>query len=171
MTKQELGRLYHLNREIAQEKHRLAELEAAATDTSAKVTGLPHLNCVADKTAIAAELADCRATMEAMVRLSITEYDRLNRLIAGVDDCLMRQILTYRYVNGFSWNAVAMHVGGGNTADGVRKAHDRWLAKASVLSDMASPPSKWFVPSMPLPFSPIPDFGQKFLRCGAAADS
>lgn len=134
MTKQELGRLYHLNREIAQEKHRLAELESAATDTSAKVTGLPHLNCVADKTAIAAELADCRATMEAMVRLSITEYDRLNRLIAGVDDCLMRQILTYRYVNGFSWNAVAMHVGGGNTADGVRKAHDRWLAKASVLS-------------------------------------
>ena len=114
MTKRELSQLYYLNREIEQEKRRLGELEAAAQNIS-------------DKTAIAAEIADCKAIIEGKIKASIAEYNRLNRYIAGVNDCLMRQILSLRYINGFSWAAVALHIGGGNTADGVRVAHDRFL--------------------------------------------
>lgn len=129
MTKKELSQLYYLNREIEQEKQRLRELEAAATSITPRITGLPHLSGKSDKTAIAAEIADCKAVIEAKINLSIVEYNRLNRYIAGINDSLIRQILSYRYVNGLTWAAVAHCIGGNNTADSVRKLLDRFLEK------------------------------------------
>ena len=127
MTAKELSQLFYLNREIEQDKMRLAELEAAATSTTAKITGLPFVSAIADKTAIAAEIADIQAEIEAKNRLCIIEYNRLMRYIASVDDSLIRQILSLRFVNGFSWRQVAMSIGGGNTEDGVRMACNRFL--------------------------------------------
>ena len=129
MTKKELSQLYYLNREIRQEKERLAELRAAATDTSAKISGLPHVGRLSDKTAIAAQIADCEAIIEAKIQLSVVEYNRLNRYIASIEDSFMRQILSLRYINGFSWGAVAAHIGGDNTADSVRMVHNRFLSE------------------------------------------
>ena len=125
VTKKELSQLYYLNHEIEQERRRLRELEAAATSVSPKITGLPHINKISDKTAIAAQIADCRAVIEAKLKLSVIEYNRLNRFIASVDDSLMRQILSLRY--GFSWQRIAFIIGGGNSADSVRMLINRFL--------------------------------------------
>lgn len=54
-------------------------------------------------------------------RLEIDEF------IGEIDDSLTRQIITLRYVNGLTWGQVAAHIGGGNTADGVRKQCHRYL--------------------------------------------
>ncbi|MCI8387041.1 MAG: hypothetical protein HFE63_01065 [Clostridiales bacterium] len=51
------------------------------------------------------------------------------RTINSVDDSFMRQVLTYRFVDGLTWYQVAMSVGGGNSADSIRKACVRFLAK------------------------------------------
>lgn len=126
MTKKELSQLYWLNREIEQEKHRLAELEAAATDTSVKITGLPHVGGISDKTAIAAQIADCREVIEAKLRLSVVEYNRLNRFIANVDDSQMRQILSLRYVSGLSWQQIAFTIGH-HDEQYPRRKHDNFL--------------------------------------------
>jgi len=40
VTKQELSQLYYLNHEIEEEKHKLEELEAAATNITTKITGM-----------------------------------------------------------------------------------------------------------------------------------
>ncbi len=130
MTIKELSQLYYLNQEIEQEKYRLQELEAAATNTAVKISGLPHVKGMSGKTAIAAQIADCKAVIEAKVQLSVVEYNRLNRYIANVQDSLVRQIFTLRFVKGLSWNRVAMSVGGGNTADGVRKQVTRYLKQS-----------------------------------------
>ncbi|MEG1276260.1 MAG: hypothetical protein RSD27_11325 [Ruthenibacterium sp.] len=127
MTKKELSQLWYLNREIEQEQERIAQLRAAATDTSAKISGLPRGGGISDKTAIAALIADSDAIIRAKTQLCIVEYNRLNRYIASVEDSLTRQVLSLRYVDGLSWTAVAAHVGGGNTADSVRMAHNRFL--------------------------------------------
>ena len=127
MTKKELSQLYWINREIDENKARLAELEAAATNTAVKISGLPHVSGVSDKTAIAAEIADVREIIKSKTAISVVEYNRINRYIASVDDSLMRQILSLRYIDGLSWNKVAMNIGGGNTEDSVRKAHNRFL--------------------------------------------
>lgn len=129
MTKKELSQLYWINREIKKEKERLAELEAAATNTAAKISGLPHVSGISDKTAIAAQIADCKAIIEAKINLSVVEYNKLNRYIASIDDSYIRQILRQRYIFGYSWTKVAMCLGGKNTPDGVRKAHNRFLSR------------------------------------------
>ena len=49
MTKKELSELYWLNREIDEEKRKLKELESAATNCTAKITGLPHVAGTHDK--------------------------------------------------------------------------------------------------------------------------
>lgn len=128
MTKKELSQLYWINREIKKEKERLAELEAAATNTAAKISGLPHVSGISDKTAIAAQIADCKAIIEAKINLSVVEYNKLNRYIASIDDSYIRQILRQRYILGYSWTKVAYQIGGGNTADSVRMAHNRFLS-------------------------------------------
>lgn len=129
MTKNELSQLYYLNREIEQENQRLQELQSISTNAAGKITGLPYVPGVSNKTAIAAEIADSKAVIEAKVRLAVVEYNRLNRYIATVEDSLMRQILSLRFINGLSWGQVARSVGGGNTADSVRMACNRFLGE------------------------------------------
>lgn len=122
MTKRELSQLYYLNREIEQETKRLLEFK----DEKAKITGLPYIDKMAD-TSLNAQIKDCETIIQAKRMATIAEYNRLVRYIAGIDDSLIRQILTLRYINGFNWVQVSIHIGGGNTADGVRKIHDRFL--------------------------------------------
>ena len=112
MSIRELSQLYFLNREIEREKRRLADLEAAATGITANIKGLPHIGAI-----------------EAKVKASIAEYNRLNRYIATVNDSLMREILTLRFVEGLSWEDVAYDIGGKNTPDSVRMLCNRFLRK------------------------------------------
>ena len=127
MTNRELNQLYWLNREIARDKQRLQELIAAATDTSSKITGLPHASGVSDKTALAVEIAYLKGVIESKIQQSYYEYNRLITYINSIEDSYIRQIMTLRYVNGLSWQQIAHHMGGGNTSDGVRMACNRYL--------------------------------------------
>ena len=129
MTKKELSNLFYLNIEIEREEERLKQLEEAATNTAVKISGLPHASGISDKTAIAAEIADTRNIIEHKNKEAIIEYNRIMRYIAGIDDSLIRQIITLRYVDGKSWTSVATQIGGDNTPDSVRKALDRFLIK------------------------------------------
>ena len=127
MTKKELSQLYYLNREIEQYKKRLQEIE--------KVTpGIPiqddvDLERMGD---YAAEMSDLKALIELNIQKCWHELNRVNRYIESIDDSLMRQIMTYRYVYRMTWNQVADNVGGNNTEDSVRIAHNRFLKKNKV---------------------------------------
>ena len=112
MTKKELSQLYWLNREIAEEKRKLAELEVAAAGSTVKITGLPHVTGAHDKVGdLAILIAEQRDLIDLKVRQSVIEYNRLNRYINGIEDAQMRMILSLRYVNGLSWQQVAFTIG------------------------------------------------------------
>ena len=112
LTKKELSQLYWLNREIAEEKRKLAELEVAAAGSTAKITGLPHVTGAHDKVGdLAILIAEQRDLIDLKVRQSVIEYNRLNRYINGIEDAQMRMILSLRYVNGLSWQQVAFAIG------------------------------------------------------------
>ena len=128
MTLKELSQLYYLNREIEMDERRLRELELKATPGAQSFTGMPHASGVADKVGqYAAEIADLRGIIEAKHRQCFYERSRLERYISGIGDSLLRQIFTYRFINGLPWKQVAACVGGGNTGDGCRKAVRRFL--------------------------------------------
>lgn len=54
------------------------------------------------------------------VEREILEY------IAGIDDSLIRQIMTLRHIELKSWQQIA-NIIGNNTADSIRKMHKRYL--------------------------------------------
>lgn len=77
----------------------------------------------------AAEIADLRSIIDANIRRCWQEMRRLSRYISTVEDSQMRQILTLRYIECLTWNQVADAIGGGNTEDSVRMAHNRFLSQ------------------------------------------
>jgi len=133
MTNKELSQLYHLNREITEQQRRLAELESLATScASRRITGMPSSKALVDKVAdYAIEMAELRTLIDLNLKKCFYELNRLTRYINAVDDSIMRQILSLRHINGLSWVQIAFSLGGGNTADGVRMLHKRFLEKNS----------------------------------------
>lgn len=130
MTLKELSQFYYLNREIEMDQQRLRELEVKALPGAQVITGMPHGSGVSDVVGrYAAEIADLRGIIEAKHQQCLYERSRLERYIAGIDDSLLRQIFTYRFINGLPWHQVAACIGGGNTADSVRMACYRYLGK------------------------------------------
>lgn len=138
MTKKELSQLYWLNREIAEEKRKLEELQAAAAGCTQSITGLPHVGSVGDKISdLAILIAEQRDLINLKVRQSVIEYNRLNRYIASVEDAQMRMILSLRYVNGLSWQQVAFQIGETDESYPRRKHND--FLKKSELAENAEP--------------------------------
>lgn len=130
MTKKELSQLYWLNREIEADKRKLEELRLAAVSATAKITGLPHVTGVRDKVGeIAVLIEEQSRLIELKKKQTVIEYNRLMRYINSVDDSLMRQILTLRYVNGLSWQQVAFSIGESDESYPRRK-HNEFLRKS-----------------------------------------
>lgn len=130
MTLKELSQLYYLNREIEMDKKRLQELEIMAVSISPNLTGMPRSPGVSDKVGrYAAEIADLKGIIEAKHKQCLYERSRLERYIADIDDSLIRQIFTYRFVNGLPWEQVAACIGGKNTGASVKMACHRYLQK------------------------------------------
>jgi hypothetical protein len=130
LNKKELSQLYYLNREIEEQQRRLQELEALATSCTSWITGMPKNKSITDKLAeYVAEIADLKGLIDLNIRKCFYELNRLNRYINTIDDSQLRMIFSLRYINGLSWLQIALAIGGGNSADGVRKAHDRFMSK------------------------------------------
>lgn len=129
MTLKELSQLYYLNLEIEMDRRRLRELECRTIPAqSAKRERIDGGR--ADVVGLrAAEIADLRGIIEAKHQQCLYERSRLERYISSIDDSLLRQIFTYRFVNGLPWRQVAACVGGGNTDDACRKAVRRYLER------------------------------------------
>ena len=70
---------------------------------------------------------DIKDKIEELQKKAIEQQGKLIGYIQTIDDSLMRQIMYHRHVLCMKWNEVAMTIGGGNTEDSVRKAHDRFL--------------------------------------------
>lgn len=129
MTKKELSELYWLNREIDEEKRKLKELESAATNCTAKITGLPHVAGTHDKIGdLSILIAEQRELIKSKIERSKKEYERLNSYIESVSNSQMRMILSLRYVNGLTWQQIAEKIGEKDESYPRRK-HNTFLKK------------------------------------------
>ena len=87
-----------MKKEIRQLEQRIKELETAATNCTAKITGLPHGTGVSDKIGnYAAQIADLKALLDLSLKECFYELNRLDRYIQSVNDPLVRQIILYRF--------------------------------------------------------------------------
>ena len=132
ITLKELSQLYHLKREIGHDRERLARLRARrGAVSSPKLDGLPSSAGNGQSTVenLALEIADLEAIVDSKITQCVHEQSRLERYISSIPDSRTRLIMSFRFVDGFSWGKVAYKVGGGNTADSVKKTCYRHLKK------------------------------------------
>lgn len=107
MTKRELQQYYYLDKELTAERLRLAELELLQAPDG--------------------ELDETRKVIRCKLEEAELMKQRILREIMGINDAFLRQIFVMRHVDLLSWATIAMRIGGDNTPDGVRMAHDRYI--------------------------------------------
>lgn len=138
MTKQELSQLRYLSSEIELLKKQIEDAEYAIEKASDVVSGSNHewpyepRKFHVEGVAVPDyenKIRRLKHKLERRTEELMDKREELENYIATVPDSLIRQILTLRYVNGLSWAQVAAHIGGGNTADSVRKMCNRYLKR------------------------------------------
>lgn len=142
MTAKELSQLYHLNREIEQQKRRLLYLTENRKNWHDHdcilngINGTPRIETVFSlpgshmDNPFREEIEELREEIQYNMRKCIREQIRLEQYIRDVEDSEMRQILCLRYVNGLPWAQVAASISSYATEDSVRMAHNRFLEKS-----------------------------------------
>jgi len=100
--------------------------------------GLTNLNFYS--AALVEEQKDLKAIMEvvgkqreALADNFMYELKRLYRYLETVPDSDVKLILTLRHAHFLTWRQIADCIGGGLTAEDVRKMHDRYCAKHKKL--------------------------------------
>ena len=123
MTSKQLSQLQGLKKEIKMHQERLTELQALAEIKSSVITGMPISKSISDK--IGYSVIKIISIKDALSKLceELTDY------IENVDDPIIRMILTYRYVNNFSWEKTASKIGGRNRVSGLKKRLYRYFRK------------------------------------------
>lgn len=119
MTNEELKQILPLRKEIAQLRK---EMRAVLPRNYPQVLEQKDLfvECLI-------EMTDETVWKLRQLRRCTQEYRRLLLFLEQISDSHIRQILRYRFYNGWTWRKVAQEVGGGNTEECVRKTAYRFL--------------------------------------------
>lgn len=139
MTIKELYSLYYIEQEIKEYELKILELREMATNITANYTGMTGGGNVSDKVGNAtAAIVQYIEMLEKAIQQKIEQSIKINAFILDVDDAQLRQIMFLRFVKQMSWQCIANRIGGGNTADGVRKRCNRYIRKSEKLSVLSA---------------------------------
>ncbi len=103
MTKEELSQLYWLNREVINIKKSLSDLE--------ENKGLLASMSKDDILKYSAEINELKESFEKGIKRCFFEIDKINDFINGIKDSQMRLIISLKFVDGLTWQQVAMRIG------------------------------------------------------------
>lgn len=109
-------KIKHINKEISRLKAKVIRLESEATNTSPKLSDSPGGGNVSDKIGNAVtQITDIQREIQ---NLEILRNSALNRLSRDIfeENCLFMRLSLH-----YSWNKIAMQVGGNNTVDSIKK--------------------------------------------------
>ena len=129
MTEKQLNQIYYLSKEKKMWEDKLNEL------TEIKAVGYENSGAGhgSDISSPVVRLAEQREKIREIISAKLAEISYVEReileYINTIDDSLIRQIMIHRHIELKSWVQVAFAIGGNNTADSVRKMHDRFLQK------------------------------------------
>jgi len=136
MTRQKLKQLRHLKREIELINDQILTLESEIVTDKVRgsIPRYPYIERSFYITGFAHEehsrkMKRLRKRLQRRVEDLIDLVAEINEYVEQIDDSLIRQIITLRHVNGLTWRQVAREIGGRNTAESIRKLHDRYFEK------------------------------------------
>lgn len=125
-----LNQLKYLRREVDMLSQRIAELELAAQGGVGRITGMPRRAAARDRTGeCAVRITALWDRLEARRTRCMELLGALYAFIDDIDDSLTRQIITYRYIDGETWQRVARRIGEADEQY-PRRIHNRFLETA-----------------------------------------
>ena len=134
MDKHKLSQLRYLKSEIAMLKEQIGDIQVHTTSDSVKASqsNFPYIEYTAkirgaDIQEYNRKLRRLQRKLNRRVEELMDLVEEIEEYINTIDDSLTRQILSLRYVNGLTWEQVAASIGGGNTAEGLRKRVQRFF--------------------------------------------
>lgn len=117
-TKKELLQVYYLEREIINIQNMIDDIKNSSFNSKVK-DSIPtgRTNVFKDYTGEQATIiADLSAKLERLKHMRLIEKINIVEYIKGIEDSRLRQIVMLRCIKLMSWQEVANHIGGGNTA-------------------------------------------------------
>ena len=130
MTEKDLQRTYYIHREIQLYEDKLRTLRQVTLTGGGGMSGMPRGGDLGDRTSGSAiKVADIERKILKLQRRLVKVEAEIMEYITTVPDSFIRQLLFLRFVECSSWDEVAAKIGGGNSADGCRKATRRFLDK------------------------------------------
>jgi len=130
MTFKELYQYKDLKAEIIEEENRLSELRERLYALQSPSLGIGGgASGVANhKELLVNKILDIEEVIRERKIRCEEERLKIEKFIASIEDSYTRQIFTYRFIEHYSWNKVAMKVSGGiSTGDAVRMICIRFL--------------------------------------------
>lgn len=127
MTNKELLQYTNICFCIRKYREELKQLEIRISGASAaNLTGMPR----SGKVTSSVESAVCsKETLGERISKLEQAKETIEAFINSIEDPLVHLLAERRYIKGLSWNAVALSIGGNNTASGVRMNVKRYIEK------------------------------------------
>lgn len=131
MTYQQLKNLRYLKNEIKYLKRKLRELRSdMGSLCSPSLSGMPSApERLSQPERETENIDEIKRRYEEKLKKYTAELLEAQQYIDGIDDSYTRLIFSLRFIDGFSWQKIALTVGGGNSPDGMRKVVIRYLEK------------------------------------------
>ena len=133
MSREELMKVYYLDKEIAEWKEEIERIRQSVMPKSVRFgAGTGSGGKYQDMVAQAASMI---ADTEKKIKHKLLELEmarsEIIRYIMDIDDCQTRLIFKLRCLDHMTWNEVADKVGGMNSEYSVKKRFYRYLEKCS----------------------------------------
>ena len=126
MTSKQLDQVFNLTREKRELEKMLLEIP--------DITAVRYDSIGARNSGISSpvqKIAEQREKIRELISMKLAEISVAEReifeYIFSINDSQIRRIMRLRHIELKSWLQVANAIGGNNTADSVRKMHDRFL--------------------------------------------
>ena len=126
MTSKQLDQVFNLTREKRELEKMLLEIPDI---TAVRYDSIGVSN--SDISSPVQKIAEQREKIRELISMKLAEISVAEReileYIFSINDSQIRRIMRLRHIELKSWLQVANTIGGNNTADSVRMAHDRYL--------------------------------------------
>lgn len=132
MTRQRLKNYNALLIALKTTNERIKELESLAENTTPNYSNEPRGNKTSDKVGeYASVIVDLLIKQKELNKEIAREIFYIDAWINDIEDALTREIFRLRYINGLKWRDVAQRLGGGNTENGIKSIHHRYLSRGN----------------------------------------
>lgn len=68
-----------------------------------------------------------KATLQSLENELIDKIGEVETFISSIEDSRMRRIVSFRFIDGMTWEQVGINMGGGNNAENMKKAFYRFM--------------------------------------------